>query len=397
MKKLTLTGYILISLALQVSVLVIRLVGAVITRNDALLFESFHIITDITVTAAVFAGIKIANSTRGLKYSYGLFRIEDLVSLAIALIIVYTALDILISLPHSYAHSSFEAALFEVASLIPLLSSGLIKIRGGKVLRATSLVSDGYHNYSDVYVGVGVTVGLFLSYYTGQVIFYYLAVILAAGAILYTSISVGKDSIVGIMDLPKDKKVVPKIREIVTRNRDVWEIKTIKARWAGAVIFVELVVTVNSRLTIEEAHNVANALENSLKSEIPDIKDVVVHIEPSSSKDKVILLPVDNDGKISETFARSTHYKLLKYTGTEMTGSEVIDVRPQDIVAEKNALRVLEIAKNKGVTDVITLNAGKIILSVFEFNHIHIWKAQSQSVDENVFLFFHDGLERLLA
>ncbi|MGC8644787.1 MAG: cation diffusion facilitator family transporter [Thermoplasmata archaeon] len=385
------------SLTLQVSVLAIRFAGSIIFRNYALVFESFHILTDITVTAAVFVGIRIANSRSGMKYSYGLYRIEDLVSLAIALLIVYTALDILVTLPSSRPQSNFQAATVELISLVPLLFSGLVKIRGGKTLRATSLVSDGYHNYSDVYVGMGVTAGLFLSYFTGEIIFYYLAVIIAAGAILYTSFSIGKDSVVGIMDLPKDKNLVPKIREIVTRNKDVWEIKSIKARWAGAVIFVELVVTVNSRLTIEEAHNVANSLEKALLAEIPDLKDVVIHIEPSSSREKVILFPVKGDGTISETFARSTKYKLLKYSGEEMIGSKIIDIPPQEIASEKNALRILEIAKNNEVTDVITFNAGQIVLSVFEVNHIHIWKAKSPSIEENVSLFFMNQLEQLVA
>ncbi|MEM0141583.1 MAG: cation diffusion facilitator family transporter [Thermoplasmatales archaeon] len=384
------------SLTLQISVLVIRLFGAYLFKNYALLFESFHILTDITVTAAVFVGIRIANSKRGTKYSYGLYRIEDIISLAIALLIVYTALDILISLPASRPKSDFQSSLVEFISLMPLLASGLVKIRGGKILHFTSLVSDGVHNYSDVYVGVGVGAGLLLSYLTRDSYFYYIAVIIAAGAILYTSFVVGKDSIIGIMDLPKDKKMIPMIKEIVSKNKDVWEIRSIRARWAGAVIFVELVVTVNSRLRIEEAHDVATSLEESLKSSNHDIKDVVIHIEPSVSNTRVLLIPIKDESELSDVFARSTRYKLLKYTGDQMTFSKLIEIAGQEVTTEKNALRILEIAKDNGVTDVITLNAGQIVQSLFEVNHIYLWKAKSKSVQENVSLLLKNQLDRIL-
>ncbi|MEM3206023.1 MAG: cation diffusion facilitator family transporter [Thermoplasmatales archaeon] len=385
----------MISLALQISVLAIRLYGAYLFKNYALLFESFHVLTDITVTGAVFAGIKIANSKSGMKYSYGLYRIEDLISLAIAVLIVYTALDLLISLPSSRPMSDLQSSLVEFISLAPLFGSGIVKIRGGRTIHSTSLVSDGIHNYSDVYVGLGVGIGLFLSYITASSYFYYGAVIIAAVAILYTSYSVGKDSITGIMDLPKDKKMIPKIKEIVSENKDVWEIKSIRARWAGAVVFVELVIAVNSRLRIEEAHDVATSIEESLTSRISDIKDVVVHIEPSVSNIHVILVPINDKEEVSDVFARSTRYELFKYVGKELKFSKSIEVSEREVPSEKNAIRVLEIAKDNGVTDVITLNAGQIVRSLFEVNHIYLWRATSRSVEENVSLLLQNQLQRI--
>ncbi|MEM3861869.1 MAG: cation transporter dimerization domain-containing protein, partial [Thermoplasmatales archaeon] len=254
---------------------------------------------------------------------------------------------------------------------------------------------DGIHNYSDVYVGLGVGIGLFLSYITASSYFYYGAVIIAAVAILYTSYSVGKDSITGIMDLPKDKKMIPKIKEIVSENKDVWEIKSIRARWAGAVVFVELVIAVNSRLRIEEAHDVATSIEESLTSRISDIKDVVVHIEPSVSNIHVILVPINDKEEVSDVFARSTRYELFKYVGKELKFSKSIEVSEREVPSEKNALRVLEIAKDNGVTDVITLNAGQIVRSLFEVNHIYLWRATSRSVEENVSLLLQNQLQRI--
>jgi len=52
---------------------------------------------------------------------------------------------------------------------------------------------------------------------------------------------------------------------------------------------IELDVPVPSDMSIEEVHEVAHQVENRIMQEIPDIKDVTIHIEPikdSKTKDK---------------------------------------------------------------------------------------------------------------
>ncbi|MEM0073990.1 MAG: hypothetical protein QXT41_04680, partial [Thermoplasmatales archaeon] len=84
-----------------------------------------------------------------------------------------------------------------------------------------------------------------------------------------------------------------------------------------------------------------------------------------------------------------------KYVGKELKFSKSIEVSEREVPSEKNALRVLEIAKDNGVTDVITLNAGQIVRSLFEVNHIYLWRATSRSVEENVSLLLQNQLQRI--
>ncbi|MGC8563003.1 MAG: cation diffusion facilitator family transporter [Thermoplasmata archaeon] len=395
LSNLTVNGYIATALLLQVTVLLIRFAGWIIYRNYALLFESFHILTDIMVTVAVFAAIRLSKSNYSKKYSYGLFRVEDLVSLAIAVIIAATALDLLLSIPTYKTSFQLGSGLTQLASVIPLFLSGIIKIVGGKRVKAPSLVSDGYHNYSDVYVGTGVGLGLIATYATHLDAFYYVAVGIAAIGIFYTSVKIGRDSVIGIMDLPKDKSVIPKIEGIVKRDEQVTDVKSIKARWAGPVIFVEIVITVNSRLTIEEAHDVADSIERDVLSEIPGVRDVVIHIEPSRSLKRIVLLPVSEPGKIEKKTSKSLNYLIVTIIDGKRTDTRTIQIPSQEITLDKNAQRVLSIAKENLVTDAVLLDAGEVLSSMLTVNHIELWKANSKSVDENIQLFIDGKLNKL--
>lgn len=347
------------------------------------------------VTGAVFAAISLSKSKYSTKYSYGLFRVEDLVSLAIAVIIAATAVDLLLSIPTYKSTFHLESGIIQLISVIPLLLSGIVKIVGGRKVKAPSLVSDGYHNYSDVYVGIGVGLGLIASYATGLNTFYYVAVGIAAIGIFYTSVKIGRDSIVGIMDLPKDKSVIPKIDQIVKRNGQVTDVKSIKARWAGPVIFVEIVISVTSRLTIDEAHDVADSIEKSVLSEISGVKDVVIHIEPSKSPERTVLLPVSEPGRIDERTSKSLNYLIVTVRNGERIATRNIQIPSQDIAIEKNAQRVLSIAKENSVTDALVIETGEVLYSMLTVNHIELWKAISDSVDENIRLFMDGKLNKL--
>lgn len=389
--KLTVNGYISIALLLQVTVLLVRLFGTIIYGNYALLFESFHILTDIIVTGVVFASIKISSSNFSQRYAYGLYRIEDLVSLFIAVLIAFTAIDLLKTAFAVHPSSDLQSSIIQLISVVPLFFSGIVKIVGGRRMNSPSLTSDGYHNYSDVYVGIGVGLGLALSYVTHLAVFYFAAITVAAIGIFYTSLIIGRDGIIGIMDLPKDKKTILKINEIVRENPRVTDVKSIKARWAGAVIFVEIVLRVNSRLTLEEAHDVADEVEERLLKDISYVKDVVIHLEPSRQSKRVIMIPLSSGNEISEKSSKSNRYLVVNTNEGKRMGSKNIE-----IPSEKSAQKLLSLAEENGVTDIIVLGAGEILLSLSTTNHIALWKAVSVSVDDNIDLFLQNRLTKLL-
>ncbi len=361
--------------------------------NYALLFESFHILTDLLVTVAVFAAIRLSYSNYSKKYSYGLYRVEDLASLAIAVVIAFTAIDLLISVPSSSSTSDLQSGILQLVSILPLYFSGVVKIIGGKSVKSPALVSDGYHNYSDVYVGLGVGAGLLVSFATGVGAFYYVAIVIAAGGILYTSFKIGRESVTGIMDLPKDKRVIPKIAEIVNSNDQVTDVRSIKARWAGPVIFVEIVITVNSKLTIEEAHDVSNDIEKNVLGGISDVKDVVVHIEPSKNPERVVMVPASEPDKIARMTARSVEYVIFTISKGITTSTKSIHIPLQEISPEGNAKRILSIARQNLVTDTIVVNAGEVLFSLFKVNHIDVWRAQTDSIRDNLGLLLMNKLE----
>ncbi|MCL5681293.1 MAG: cation diffusion facilitator family transporter [Candidatus Thermoplasmatota archaeon] len=274
--------FVTIALLLQAGVLILRIFASVIWRNYALLMESFHIGIDLSITVLVLVSLKITQSNLKNRYSYGLYKLEDLLSLFIAMVVAFYAFDILRNTLSYIPTGDLQSAVIQAVSLVPLFFSGRAKIIGGKMINSPSLRSDGMHTYTDVYEGLGVAAGLLLNYFTGSILFYYAAILIAAITLFYTAYQIGRDSITSLLDLPKDKRVLKRIDSILKGFQSVKMVRGVKARWAGPVIFVEIVLIMEPYLTLKESHGIADSIEDSIKTTMPEIKEVVIHVEPSN-------------------------------------------------------------------------------------------------------------------
>ena len=71
------------------------------------------------------------------------------------------------------------------------------------------------------------------------------------------------------------------IKDIACNVDGVIECHKIRTRGTKGQIFVDLHMLVNPALSVEEAHAIAEKAEKVIKERLPEVADVVVHIEPS--------------------------------------------------------------------------------------------------------------------
>jgi divalent metal cation (Fe/Co/Zn/Cd) transporter len=60
----------------------------------------------------------------------------------------------------------------------------------------------------------------------------------------------------------------------------VRDIEKCPIRKAGHNLFVDIHVQVDPQMTVVRAHDIAHQVKDQIKSALPQVKDVLVHIEP---------------------------------------------------------------------------------------------------------------------
>jgi divalent metal cation (Fe/Co/Zn/Cd) transporter len=89
---------------------------------------------------------------------------------------------------------------------------------------------------------------------------------------------------VHIEPVGEGKSIKKEIEAAVMKVEGVREVHGISSVFSKGKLYITLHVLVKPRLSVEEAHDIAENVEKKLRAEIPDVENVTVHAEPDVPK-----------------------------------------------------------------------------------------------------------------
>jgi cation diffusion facilitator family transporter len=149
--------------------------------------------------------------------------------------------------------------------------------RKGKELRSELLTADARHTQADVWVTLSVLAGLGLVRIGfGQADS--ILAILVAGVVARSGIEILRSTIPVLVD---ERAVDPEeVARVASAVEGVESVLEIRSRGRPGDGFAELTVRVNPATHVRRAHVIADEVERRVAGEL-ELKDVVVHVEPS--------------------------------------------------------------------------------------------------------------------
>jgi len=275
---------LIIVLVLNIGVALAKIIYGYWTNSLSIISDGFHSLFDGTSNVIGIIGITIASRPPDKIHTYGHEKFETFASLGIAFLLFITCFEILQSAVGRFYHPEIPditilSFLIMGITLIINLVVSWYENREGEKLKSTILVADARHTRSDVYVSIAVILG-FIAIQMGFSIVDPIIAVIIAVLIAKMGIQIIKSSSSILLDTaPLDEET---IRSIVSKVPKVKECHRIRSRGPPSHIFVDLHVTLESSSSLSEAHEVAHIVEDKLKSSIPEIEDVVVHVEGDS-------------------------------------------------------------------------------------------------------------------
>ena len=103
----------------------------------------------------------------------------------------------------------------------------------------------------------------------------------ASGIILFNAYGMLRGILGEFMDEHVHEDLIHQIEGIAQRVQGVERIAKCHARKSGMHFWVDMHANVNGELSVDEGHEIANAIEASVCGEIPEVAQVLVHIKPS--------------------------------------------------------------------------------------------------------------------
>jgi divalent metal cation (Fe/Co/Zn/Cd) transporter len=98
--------------------------------------------------------------------------------------------------------------------------------------------------------------------------------------ILHASIKIIWPAVSELIDAGVPTETRKQIRAMALKNEDVLQVHDIRTRYISSSIQVDLHIVVNGSITVRAGHNIADDVRDRIIEEIPEVLDVVVHVDP---------------------------------------------------------------------------------------------------------------------
>jgi divalent metal cation (Fe/Co/Zn/Cd) transporter len=90
-----------------------------------------------------------------------------------------------------------------------------------------------------------------------------------------------------LMDTMPDPALMRRIRDVAASVAGVDGVEKCFARKTGLKYHVDLHLEVNPEMTVRASHDIAQAVRERIRGELPWVADVLVHVEPAPQMERV--------------------------------------------------------------------------------------------------------------
>ncbi len=281
----TRSGAAKLALAVVIVLVVLKIVVGVITGSISVIAQAVDSFLDLFAIAITFFAIIIATRPADEEHTFGHGKAEDIAAVVQAALIFIAGLLII----YSAVRRVITGTTLELTEagigvmLISIIASIFLSRYLLRVSRATdsiALEASARNIAADVYSAAGVLVGLVVIRFTGLGIIDPIIALLVSLVVLKSAYNVLRKSFGGLIDVKLPEAEENAIRSAITEHvGELVDFHALRTRKAGNQRYIDLHLVMPKDISVEEAHQMCDHLEQDIKSKLKRAS-VTIHVEP---------------------------------------------------------------------------------------------------------------------
>jgi len=306
------------SMGINVVLIAVNLAIAMASGSLAVEAEMVHNVVDLFTAIGVLVGLKLA-TRKSKAFPYGLYKVENVVSIVLALMTFLTAYEI--AREALFAPGPFFAPAREttvdawmlagvlVAAAIPLTFSHF-ELRAGQASNSPALIADAREYRAHVFT-TGVVLASLISQWFNLPLdrIAALVIVLAIGK---TGWELLADGMRVLLDASLDPEALLAIRETIAAEPTVTEVKWVTGRNAGRFRFVEAEIALRVH-DLEKAEAATQHIKAQIRQAVPFVERTLIHAQPMQHTHRSYAMPLaDPGGGIEEHFGEAPYFGLIQ-------------------------------------------------------------------------------------
>lgn len=282
----------MIGIAVNLLLAVLKAVGGILGNSRALVADAAHSASDVVSSIAVLVGIRAAQKPPDSEHPYGHGKSENVATLIVAILLVVVGFEIIYNAIVSLMTGTAENYTTMIALYVIIFSIVVkevlfqYKYRLGTRIKSPALIADAWHHRSDAISSVVALIGIGLSLIGTAYGIPYLGYLdpiasaIIALIIMYMGFQLAKEAVSMTLEVVLNEDETEEMRETVVNIDKVRQIDRLIARSHGSYVIIDIKISVDADITVEEGHRVARVVKQTLLKNHEEVMDVNVHVNP---------------------------------------------------------------------------------------------------------------------
>jgi cation diffusion facilitator family transporter len=263
-----------------------KLVAGVLGHSQALIADATESFADLFSSAVVWGGVRIAGRAPDADHPFGHGKAEALAAGVVGMMLLGAALAIAVGSVREILAPHQVPAGFTLVVLVGVVvvKEGLFRVvrRGAASIGSDAVAADALHHRSDAITSLAAFIGISVALIGGPgwEAADDVAALAASALIGYNGLRVLRPSVDELMDRAPDAELLDRAAAAATAVSGVLAIEKLRGRKHGREYYLELHVQADPALSLLDAHTLSGRVKSAVRSAIPEVANVLVHMEP---------------------------------------------------------------------------------------------------------------------
>lgn len=274
-----------VGLIFNVGLSALKIIAGTLGNSRAVVADGFHSLSDLVSDFAVLVGVRLWSKPADACHPYGHQRFETVVTLFIGLLMVITGFGIAWDAVATWTIGKTQQP--GIIALIAAIASIVIKealfrwtLYKGKQVNSSALIANAWHHRSDALSSVPAALAVLGSLFLPQYDWIDLAgAMMISLFILFSAFKICSPALGSLVDTGASEDITERLYQLAVTVKGVKGIHRLRTRHHGG-LFVDMHLHVDGKLSVNQGHDIALAVEALLLKEGPQIIEVLIHVDP---------------------------------------------------------------------------------------------------------------------
>lgn len=282
--------------AVNVVLLLFKFVAGIVGHSAAMIADAVHSLSDFVTDIIVLVFVRISGKPTDKSHEYGHGKYETLATtliglalLIVAVGIVYSALTKIIAWAEGGTLEApgmlaLWAALLSIILKEAVFHYSMVQARK---LKSQAVEANAWHHRSDALSSIGTAIGIGGAIFLGErwTVLDPMAGIIVGLFIIKVAIDLLRNGIGDLMEHSLPDEVESEILQLAGSIPGVTEPHDLHTRRIGNHYAIELHILMDDDISLREAHNKSEEVENILREHYGKETHISVHVEPKSIRE----------------------------------------------------------------------------------------------------------------